>query len=120
LQAELDGAPDVPATLREALSAVIERAVAFAERVANDADEVRMRQASSALYHATSATLLAAEGARLGRLGRDARRLIVARMVLDHRLRAPDPLQGEASDPDAVAALLDEAPVPLAQAQALV
>jgi acyl-CoA dehydrogenase len=120
LQAELDGAPDVPATLREALSAVIERAVAFADRVAKDADEVRMRQASSALYHATSATLLAAEGARLGRLGRDARRLIVARMVLDHRLRTPDPLQGEASDARAVAALLDEAPVPLAQAQALV
>jgi alkylation response protein AidB-like acyl-CoA dehydrogenase len=120
LQAELDGAPDVPATLREALSAVIERAVAFADRVAKDADEVRMRQASSALYHATSATLLAAEGARLGRLGRDARRLIVARMVLDHRLRTPDPLEGEASDPGAVAALLDEAPVPLAQAQALV
>jgi acyl-CoA dehydrogenase len=120
LQAELDGAPDVPATLREALSAVIERAVAFADRVAKDADEVRMRQASSALYHATSATLLAAEGARLGRLGRDARRLIVARMVLDHRLRTPDPLEGEASDARAVAALLDEAPVPLAQAQALV
>jgi acyl-CoA dehydrogenase len=120
LQAELDGAPDVPATLREALSAVIERAVAFAERVAKDADEVRMRQASSALYHATSATLLAAEGARLGRLGRDARRLILARMVLEHRLKPQDPLAGEASDPGVVATLLDEAPVPLAQAQALV
>jgi acyl-CoA dehydrogenase len=120
LQAELDGAPDVPATLREALSAVIERALAFAERVANDADEARTRQASSALYHATSATLLAAEGARLGRLGRDARRLILARMVLEHRLKPQDPLAGEASDPGVVATLLDEAPVPLAQAQALV
>jgi acyl-CoA dehydrogenase len=88
--------------------------------VARDGDEARMRQAASALYHVTSAALLAAEGARLGQLGRDARRLLLARMVLEHRLRAQDPLEGEVSDARAVDALLDEAPLPLAQAQALV
>ena len=120
LQATLRDATDVPQDLGATLSGAVARAIEFAGRVAREGDENLMRQASSALYHATSATLLAVEGARLGRMGRDARRLILARMVLEHRLRAQDPLEGAASDPRAVAALLDEAPVPLAQAQALV
>jgi hypothetical protein len=123
LQAELGAAPEIPQGLRKAVSMIVDRAVGFAERVARDADESRMRQAASALYHATSAALLAAEGARLGHLGRDARRLLLARMVLEHRLRAQDPLEDEASAADearAVDALLDEAPLPLVQARALV
>ena len=119
LRAELDGAADIPARLREALSGVVARALGFAERVAGEADEARMRQAASALYHASAAVLLAAEGARLGGRGGDARRLLLARMVLEHRLQAQDPLEGAASDPRAVDALLDEAPLPLARAQAL-
>lgn len=120
LQAALNDAADIAQDLRTALSEAVGRAIDFAGRVAREGDEARMRQASSALYHAASATLLAAEGARLGRMGRDARRLILARMVLEHRLKPQDPLEGDASDPRAVAVLLDEAPVPLAQAQALV
>jgi alkylation response protein AidB-like acyl-CoA dehydrogenase len=120
LQAALHGAADIPQDLRAALSDAVARAIDFAGRVAREGDEARMRQASSALYHAAGATLLAAEGARLGRMGRDARRLILARMVLEHRLKPQDPLEGDASDPRAVAVLLDAAPVPLAQAQALV
>jgi len=120
LRAGLDAAPEIPAGLREALSAVLERAIGFAERVAREADQVRMRQAASALYHAASAALFAAEGARLGRQAGDARRLLLAPMVLEHRLRAQDPLEGEASDARLIDALLDEAPLPLEQAQALV
>jgi len=41
-------------------------------------------------------------------------------MVLEHRLRAQDPLEGEASDARLIDALLDEAPLPLERAQALV
>ncbi|MEJ2175828.1 MAG: acyl-CoA dehydrogenase family protein, partial [bacterium] len=126
LNGELDSAPGIPESQRNAVSMVVDRAIGFAERVARDGDEARMRQAASALYHVTSAALLAAEGARLGQLGRDARRLLLARMVLEHRLRAQDPLEGEASaaneanEARTIDALLAEAPLPLAQAQALV
>jgi acyl-CoA dehydrogenase len=120
LKTALGEATEIPQDFAAALGDVTDRALAFAERVAQETDEARMRQAASALYHATSAVLLAVEGARLGRMGRDARRLLLARMVLEHRLRAQDPLEGSASDARAVDALLDEAPLPLARAQALV
>tara|TARA_E500000331_G_scaffold309689_1_gene315984 strand:+ start:1192 stop:1362 length:171 start_codon:yes stop_codon:yes gene_type:complete len=42
-----------------------------------------------------TATLLAREGAQLEAMGEDARRLILARMVIDHRLRPQDPLYDE-------------------------
>ena len=52
---------------------------------------------------------------------RDARRLLVSRMVLEHRLAADDPLgHGTAEWEDhAIHLLLADAPVPLAQAQAV-
>ena len=53
--------------------------------------EASCRRAASTLYHATSAALLAAEGAELGKRGGDARRLLLARLVLDHRLGNADP-----------------------------
>ena len=47
------------------------------------------RQAASALYHITSAVLMTSEAARPGA---DARRALLARLVLEHRLSARDPL----------------------------
>lgn len=44
------------------------------------------RSLSSRLYHCSSAILLAGEGARLGASGDDARRLLLSRQVLRHRL----------------------------------
>ena len=70
----------------------IDRAIEFAGEIGTSADESLARQATNALYHATSATLLACEGARLGDAGGDARRLLLARMVVDHRLGQRDPL----------------------------
>jgi len=105
LQAELHGALD--------------RVAGFTERVARKADEALYRRAASALYHVTSAALLAVEGAQLGAMGRDARRLVLARMVLDHRLRASDPLDAVESRPEQIDALLDERPLALDRAVAL-
>ncbi|MCZ6664389.1 MAG: DNA alkylation response protein, partial [Gammaproteobacteria bacterium] len=96
-----------------------DHAVAFAEKVALSDNEPMARKASDALYHVVTAVLLATEGAALGTLGKDARRLIMARMVIDHRLRAEDPLAIENDDSQAVAALLSDTPVDLATAQAL-
>ena len=88
-------APDLPATLCEALEKAMERALRQAERVADRAhgDEALVRAAASALYDAASAVLLAWEGAALGARAGDARRVLLARMVLDHRLSPRDPLE---------------------------
>ena len=61
------------------------------ERAQRPDAEASCRRAASALYHAASAALLAAEGAELGQRGGDARRLLLARLVLDHRLGNADP-----------------------------
>jgi acyl-CoA dehydrogenase len=115
----LEETPAVPPPLRQALSSTLDRAVTLAEQVARIGNETLARQASSALYHITSAVLLASEGGRLGERGGDARRLVLARMVLDHRLRPRDPLAIADDDDGAVAALLSDDPLPLDRARAL-
>jgi acyl-CoA dehydrogenase len=52
----------------------------------------------------------------------DARRLVLSRLVLDHRLTPGDPLAPQDSrfEADAAARLLDDRPVPLEEAAALV
>ena len=71
-------------------------------RVTDGALEADARRAASGLYHATSAVLMAWEATRPSI---DARRALLSRLVLDHRLSAPDPLapasfdwEGEASE----------------------
>ncbi|MDA1099932.1 MAG: acyl-CoA dehydrogenase family protein [Proteobacteria bacterium] len=109
----------LPGQFKGELDSTVDRAVAFAEQVALTGNEPMARKAADALYHVASAVLLATEGARLGAMGEDARRLILARMVMDHRLRAGDPLAIEDDNTAAVAALLDDEKVDLATAQAL-
>ena len=62
--------------------------------------------------------LLAWEGTRPHA---DARRVLVARFVLEHRLSPQDPLASDAAawEAEAIALLLDEAPVSLTRASAL-
>jgi acyl-CoA dehydrogenase len=62
--------------------------------------------------------LLAWEGARNPA---DARRALLARFVLEHRLSPKDPLEPEAADWEApaIAALLEDVPVPLARVSSL-
>jgi alkylation response protein AidB-like acyl-CoA dehydrogenase len=90
LKRRLDEAASLPRGFRDRLALALERALVFAERVAAGPDaEATARLAASALYHATSAILLAWEGSRPGV---DARRALLARFVLEHRLTARDPL----------------------------
>lgn len=118
----LDAAEGLPGQLRSRLRGLFDRAASLAEAVAARAEGEKLcRKASSALYHATSAALLAAEGAALGSRGGDARRLLLARLVVDHRLAAADPLGLEETAEDAIVdRLLDDAPVTLAEARDLV
>jgi Acyl-CoA dehydrogenase, C-terminal domain len=120
----LSAAEGAPAAFRARLRETLTRAAAFAADVAAGPDaETLARQAASGLYHAVSASLLAWEGARLGAGGGDARRLLLARLVLEHRLAPHDPLAAQGTAPwevRAAALLLDAAPVPLAEAARLV
>jgi acyl-CoA dehydrogenase len=86
----LDEATSIPASFRDRLRQTLDRALAFAERIAADpASEENARQAASALYHITSAVLMTREAALPGT---DARRALYARLVLEHRLSVQDPL----------------------------
>ncbi len=120
LTAKLEEAAGLPGQYRGELTATVSRAVAFADQVAASGREDQARLASNALYNVATAALLAAEGAALGAAGGDARRLLLSRLVVEHRLKPADPLALD-RDRDAIAdALLGAAPVGLDQAAALV
>ena len=112
--------PDIPGQFRGTLQLAAERALTMAEEIATSGNETMARKASDALYHVTSASLLAREGAQLGTQDQDARRLILARMVIDHRLSPRDPLAIPQDEDPITVALLAQRKVSLAEAQELV
>jgi hypothetical protein len=85
----LDEAAEAPGQFRGRVAATLRRATAFADEVARRPENKKhARAASAGLYNAASAALLAWQGAKAG----DGRRLLLARLVLEHRLAARDPL----------------------------
>jgi acyl-CoA dehydrogenase len=113
LKRRLGGAASLPAGFRDRLKLALDKALAFAEQVAAAPDmEATARLAASALYHATSAILLAWEGSQPGV---DARRALLARFVLEHRLTARDPLASANDDweRDSIDIVLGEEPASL-------
>lgn len=122
LHTMLEEQPGVPAGLRGELRELIDTSVELVAKIGADPDrEQWYRWASSALYNVTSAVLLAVEGADFGSSGGDARRLLLARLVIDTRLRPIDPLTADDAplDDEIATLLLDEAPVPLERAATL-
>ena len=126
LGACLAEARGLPGQFRTRLESTLAQAIRFAGEVADAPDKERFtRVAASALYHVTTAVLMANEGARLGAMsgptGGDARRMLMARFVLEHRLsdRPKLAVDGGAWEEPAIAALLDDTPVPLERASAL-
>lgn len=84
LIAKTAGLPD---RYRETLQACLQSATEFMEGCTQTRDgEIESRTASSQMYHAISAVLLAVEGVRVGKTSGDARRLLISRQVLKHRL----------------------------------
>jgi alkylation response protein AidB-like acyl-CoA dehydrogenase len=118
LRAQLDEAtPRLPREFCERLERLVDRTVAFAGEVSDSRNEQMARMAASALYNAATAVLMAWEASRLG----NGRRLLLSRMVIEHRLSPQDPLapriqpwEGQAS-----ALLFGDAPVSLEEAAAL-
>jgi alkylation response protein AidB-like acyl-CoA dehydrogenase len=119
----LHEAAGVPAGFLGRLNGELDRAMAFADRVAADpAWQHLSRRVASALYHIMSAVLLTWEAARIGTAGGDARRLLLTRLVLDHRLSAHDPmaLPDVAREEAVIDLLLQDDAVSLRQAAGIV
>ena len=94
LHARLDDSASVPQAWRDRLRGLVDRAVGFAREVAaRPESEAEARRATSLLYHVASAVALAWEGARIHEMRGDARRLLLSRLVLDHRLASGDPFR---------------------------
>jgi acyl-CoA dehydrogenase len=111
----LDEATPIPAAFRERLRLALDRTLVFAERVAAEAAlEDNARRAASALYHVASAILMTWEAAQPGA---DPRRVLYARLVLDHRLSAEDPLEPDTGDWEREAAeiIFSESKISLAE-----
>jgi hypothetical protein len=94
LHARLDDSANVPEAWRNRLRELIDRAIGFAREVASRTDnEGDARRATSLLYHVASAVALAWEGGRIHEMRGDAKRLLLSRMVIDHRVSAGDPFR---------------------------
>ena len=112
----LGGATGLPGQFRTRLEGALDRAIRFAEEVASHPDYERFcRVATNQLYQATTCVLLATEGVHLGSGGGDARRLLLARCVLEHGLHDAQQtnLRSFSWEDEATKLLLDDAPVPL-------
>ena len=108
------------AGLRTALAEALARACDFAAASAATNDAAHARQAASGLYYAAAAAILVSEGTQLASSG-DARRVLLAALANEHRLRPRDPLKPArgAFEQSLAEALLPETPVAPAIATAL-
>jgi len=89
LKSMLRDAPGLPGKYCERLEGIIDRAAAFAfEAGAHPEHEEAVRFATGALYNVTSAALMAWEAARTG----NGKRLLLSRLVVEHRLTPSDPI----------------------------
>jgi hypothetical protein len=97
----------------------IDSAVGFARKVAGHSEnEAEARRATSLLYHVASAVALAWEAHRIHEMRGDARRLLLSRLVIDHRLSTGDPfgLVDDGKQRAIIDALLGDRPVGMAEA----
>jgi acyl-CoA dehydrogenase len=108
LRERLEQASSLPAPFVARLGRAADGAVAMAEQAT--ANEALARTAATALYNVASAVLLAWEGSRPGA---DARRTLLARCVLEHRLMPGDPLAPDEAPWEApvASALLHDRPM---------
>jgi hypothetical protein len=110
LHADLKQRAQRGGVLRERLGTALERSVALAADAAAQKNDMLARQAASALYRVTAAVVMAEEATLLKH---DARRALLASLVLEHHVESRDPLAPADTAREARIAevLLDEQPV---------
>jgi alkylation response protein AidB-like acyl-CoA dehydrogenase len=107
LRHQLSQGAALPKHFLKTLGQLVSRAFTLAREVATAKDQAAMRRAASALYNATSAVLLACEGAALGEAEGDWSRAALAGLVVRHKLVASDPLADWPSEHGATGALIN-------------
>jgi hypothetical protein len=123
LHARLDDSAKVPQAWRDRLRGLADSAVGFAREVAAKSEnEAEARRVTSLLYHVASAVQLAWEAQRIDAMRGDARRLLLSRLVIDHRVGPSDPFRlAENRTQDAIAGLLlDDRPAGMAEVGELI
>jgi len=94
LHARLDDSANVPQRWRDRLRELTDRATGFVREIAlRSENDAEARRATSLLYHVASAVALAWEAGRIHERRGDARRLLLSRLVIDHRVLAGDPFR---------------------------
>ena len=101
------GEAELPQGMRARFDTILGRVADLASWAAATPREDFARQAASALYHATTAVAMAWEAQRSG----DARRFVLADLVLRHRMGARDPLARESDSTPLFERLLTEEPM---------
>jgi len=122
LHARIGDMTGVPQGWRDRLRKLSDSAIGFARAVASSGEnEADARRATSALYHVASAVTFAWEGGRIHEMRGDAGRMLLSRLVVDHRLTPQDPFAATAGkSEDAISKrILGEGDVSLADASAL-
>ncbi len=122
LHARVDDMPVIPQGWRDRLRGLTDKAIGFAREVASRSEnEAEARRATSTLYHVASAVTFAWEGSRIHAMRGDARRLLLSKLVVDHRLTAQNPFTVLPGQGDGVITdrLLGDRPLAMADAAAL-
>ncbi len=117
ITARLDEAADLPSSHQSALREALQKTATLAGDVAGDPTaEIENRHATTLLFHAATAALLAWEGAQIHARRGDARRVLWSKLVIDHKLSARDPFArtDTAAEQHIAAHLLSDAAVPMA------
>lgn len=123
LLARISETTALPSVFADRLRASVAQGIGFARSVAEaPGSEVDARRATSLLYHIASAVMLSWEAGRIHARRGDARRLLLARLVVDHRLGGGDPFAlTDCAREDRIAQLLlSSEPVTWSEAAALV
>jgi acyl-CoA dehydrogenase len=118
LQSRIADSKILPVAYADLLQRIVDRAINFAQSVARDGEsEAEARRATSLLYHATSAVVLAWDANQIYARRGDASRLLLSRLVLEHRVTPRDPFQIQPTHDEnmVTAALLGERVVSLGE-----
>lgn len=116
LHARIQETPSLPPAYCDRLKGIVNRSIELAQEVAAKGDnEADARRATSMLYHAASAVTLAWEGEQVVQRRGDAKRFLLSKLVVDHKLTARDPftVTSGAAEQEIAEMILSDEPAPL-------